>query len=622
MPNHARLARLGCIVSTTFSTALPDCSRILLHLRKVACIPPYQLSIAFAGLTHRLVTANLSSTSRANRALQMREDRVSISRTLRILHFNDVYDIFSRQEEPVGGAARFVSALREHSLPETKTSSNLVVFSGDALSPSTLSHVTQGDQMPPVLGRRGANVAVAAIGNHDLDFGIEVFKRRMKECDFPWLCSNVSDIDRGEPLAGCKRYHVARYLDLTIGFIGIISHDWLEAINAIDLADVKFIDTVESASTLAKHLKTTEGCDMVVAVTHMRAPDDARLAENASDIDLILGGHDHIVDIDTQIRHRWVVKSGTDFRHFSTLDVSIDSDSSWEIQKPVLHLVNSSYAPDPEIGELVESYSKRLPALNNTAIGYTCVDLDGRFAAIRTSETTLGNFIADITAQALEAPIGIINSGSLRSDRVHPPGPVTSKDLSDILPFTDEAVAVLLTGGQILSALENSVSKYPQLDGRFCQVSGLRFTFDPLLPPGQRIGASNVYCRDGDEMTPLCLDRRYKTAVKTFMLMGKDGFDDLADDTNSKRIGDGMNVSAIISNYLHDVAYNDKIEAGTRNRRLSRRRLSQFLSQHSFAELKPSEDAFSFRGVYPKLDGRICCTYPDEKLQGEYKRKL
>jgi hypothetical protein len=35
--------------------------------------------------------------------------------------------------------------------------------------------------------------------------------------------------------------------------------------------------------------------------------------------------------------------------------------------------------------------------------------------------------------------------------------------------------------------LENGVSKYPDDEGRFLQVSGIRFTFDPSQPSGQRV---------------------------------------------------------------------------------------------------------------------------------------
>ena len=54
-----------------------------------------------------------------------------------ILHFNDVYNIEERSgEEPVGGAARMRTALKQY------TDRNpLVLFSGDALAPSTRESV-------------------------------------------------------------------------------------------------------------------------------------------------------------------------------------------------------------------------------------------------------------------------------------------------------------------------------------------------------------------------------------------------------------------------------------------------------------------------------------------------
>ena len=38
------------------------------------------------------------------------------------------------------------------------------------------------------------------------------------------------------------------------------------------------------------------GCEYVVALTHMRTPNDIRLAESVPEIDLILGGHDHVYE--------------------------------------------------------------------------------------------------------------------------------------------------------------------------------------------------------------------------------------------------------------------------------------------------------------------------------------
>jgi len=53
------------------------------------------------------------------------------SRTITIVHFNDVYNIESRTQEPVGGAARFVT-----DVSQLASSNPLVLFSGDAFNPS------------------------------------------------------------------------------------------------------------------------------------------------------------------------------------------------------------------------------------------------------------------------------------------------------------------------------------------------------------------------------------------------------------------------------------------------------------------------------------------------------
>ena len=55
----------------------------------------------------------------------------SSNKRIAIIHFNDVYNIESREQEPVGGAARFVTKVNEmlHENP-------LILFSGDCLNPS------------------------------------------------------------------------------------------------------------------------------------------------------------------------------------------------------------------------------------------------------------------------------------------------------------------------------------------------------------------------------------------------------------------------------------------------------------------------------------------------------
>ncbi len=55
-----------------------------------------------------------------------------------------------------------------------------------------------------------------------------------------------------------------------------------------------------------------------------------------------------------------------------------------------------------------------------------------------------------------------------------------------------KVVSFLFSGSQIIQALENSVSQYPKLEGRFAQIAGCSYAFDPTAPTGSRIDPTLV----------------------------------------------------------------------------------------------------------------------------------
>ena len=68
--------------------------------------------------------------------------------------------------------------------------------------------------------------------------------------------------------------------------------------------------------------------------------------------------------------------------------------------------------------------------------------------------------------------------------------------------------------------MENSVSQYPKLDGRFPTCGGFRIAFDPSEQPGNRIKELT-----NEEGKPLDLTKNYIVATSDFVAMGGDGFD-------------------------------------------------------------------------------------------------
>jgi 2',3'-cyclic-nucleotide 2'-phosphodiesterase (5'-nucleotidase family) len=97
---------------------------------------------------------------------------------IRILHFNDVYNIEEAPTSPCAGASRFAAKLK--ALREEHEPPALVMFSGDLFNPSLLSTVNRGKQMVEVINLLG--VDVACHGNHDYDFGVPALQQRAHEC--------------------------------------------------------------------------------------------------------------------------------------------------------------------------------------------------------------------------------------------------------------------------------------------------------------------------------------------------------------------------------------------------------------------------------------------------------
>ena len=60
-------------------------------------------------------------------------------------------------------------------------------------------------------------------------------------------------------------------------------------------------------------------------------------------------------------------------------------------------------------------------------LGEIDVSLEGRFRHVRTKETNLGNLVADIMKRKMRTDVALLNSGTLRSDVVHEPGPFKMK---------------------------------------------------------------------------------------------------------------------------------------------------------------------------------------------------
>jgi 5'-nucleotidase len=92
----------------------------------------------------------------------------------------------------------------------------------------------------------------------------------------------------------------------------------------------------------------------------------------------------------------------------------------------------------------------------------------------------------------------------------------------EVLPFGNTIATMELTGTHVISALENGVSQVASDAGRFAQVVGLRYVWDPTKPAGSRIWRAEVW--ENSQWQPISLTKIYRVVTNNFMRNGGDGY--------------------------------------------------------------------------------------------------
>jgi len=423
-----------------------------------------------------------------------------------ILHSIDVTEIQPVHRGKEGGATRVATLVKQ-----LDDGNMILTFGGDAFSPSIMSSIFKGQQVVDVFNHLGMDVAV--FGNHEFDFGPEVAEQRVKESNFPWIASNIVDKRTGEPLAGAVRYVIKEVNGHKIGFIGLVDN-WLDLTSAGPNA--QYLDYIEVGRDLATMLKKDKGVDMVIALTHMDMADDEKLASEVPEIDLILGGHDHS-GMFKVVNGTLIFKAKSDWRNVGYLKVYLIPGL-----KPVVFLdvipVTNKIPDDPEMAKVVNKYAEQLDKELAIPIGETKVPLDARRKTVRTMESNFGDLIADAMREHTGADAAIANGGGIRTDSIYGPGQLTRKDILAVLPFGNSVISVKVSGCDLKAALENGVSQVERVKGRFPQVSGISFTYDPKAEPGKRV----VEVKVGGQ--PLDCNKTYVVAINDYMGHGGDGY--------------------------------------------------------------------------------------------------
>ena len=405
------------------------------------------------------------------------------------------------------------------------------VGNGDDIAPSLLASVFHGEHMIEALN--ASPLDYNTLGNHEFDFGPDNARERIEEGDgFQWVSANVRDIDDPDaPFAadlGVELYSTEEIGGVTVGFTGLGPEE-IETVTSLtregDDSGATHVPMIEAMDEVIPMMQDA-GADIIVVASHLCGSDARDLAQEFEEIDAIVGDHcAEVLDEPELINGTLVSLAGDEFDWLAELTLEVDADGDVADHSFTLHDVTHVRAGDPDIQAIVDSWEAQLDAALGEVIGFRVNDWDVRTTEVRSGETGFANYIVDAMRESVDADVAITNGGGIRSDHVYPGGEdIELRDVQAILPFGNTVVMVELSGATILEALEWGVQE-GTVQGRFPQVSGMTYVWDPDAPAGDRIVEVTV---DGE---PLDEDATYTLATNDFMLGGGDGYDMLDDGT-------------------------------------------------------------------------------------------
>lgn len=490
--------------------------------------------------------------------------------SLTILHLNDFhsriesinkYDSTCGADDEAegkcfGGIARVKTILddRRNAL-DSEGKAFVTLDAGDQFQGSLFYTTYKGEAAVEFMN--GLSIDAMAVGNHEFDDGPAALARFIKAENFPVLSGNI-DVNN-EPLLKGK---VSGTLILEkdgekIGIVSALAEDTDETSSPGD--GVRFIMAEDYLKGAVEALEAA-GVNKIIALTHEGLPRDRQIAAAVPGIDIIVGGHSHTLLSNTQERaegpYPVLVKNpdGVDVpivqayaygKFLGEIEVTWDDDGNVIKAEGEPILLDASVMPDEAFQARVEELGAPIEELKSKVIGASAALINGDRGSCRSGECEMGNLVAEAILDRVKdqgVEVVIQNGGGLRASI--DAGEVTMGEVLTVLPFQNTLATFQLKGSYIKEALENGVSKIEEGAGRFPQVAGIKYTFDPSKPVGERIVA--VEMADG---SPLEMEKIYGVATNNYMRGGGDGYKVFAEHgLNAYDYGPGLEV--VVADYL------------------------------------------------------------------------
>lgn len=415
----------------------------------------------------------------------------------------------------------------------SQTTPLFFIFGGASIGPSMLSNLDRGSHIIDLLNSLEPDVMV--VTKRDFSFHEDELSMRSYEAAFPFVASNLEEIDSKQNINGIENSVVIEQGKYKLGIMSALP---LAAIQEYGLKRINYIDKITAITKQATELRQ-QSVDLVVLVNTGIKNDVESLLENGT-VDIIIQ-----MDSNASNRNSNAFPTHPNYifltepRAIGLINISWQKDHEKTLNTSLTTHKFSDIARNVKVQIQVQEYLDRLASLIDEVIGINLVSMDTYRNSVRLKENAFGNYLADLLKEYTQSDVGLINGGTIRGEKAYLPNqPLSRKDITKELPYRNQAVKVSLSGKQLKQVLEHSFSGIDDILGRFPHVSGMKVYYDSNNPKGNRVVKVEINNK------PLEIDKLYTLATSNYLAEGGDGFTMLL---NAKKENYSRQMNSLIS---------------------------------------------------------------------------
>ncbi len=432
-----------------------------------------------------LVAITLHGCAGAPQSAPQPETKAEL-RQLTVLYTNDEHG-YMEGMAPGQGAAGLLQLWkdREGYAPDGPF---LILSGGDNWTGPAISTWVEGRSMVEVMNAMGYDAA--AVGNHEFDFGLQSLQQRLQQADFPYISANTRwRANRQVPAElGILPFTVAERNGLSIGIIGLTTTSTPRVSNPQNLTGLYFEDYETALRNTAPAVRA-QGVDLLFVIAHVCLGELERLAQRTADLGIALMGGGHCNELTARQVGRTVLLGGG--YHFTAY-----ARARFRYDTALERLVDVSYGTAGNTGGAQAPVIERIVSRWQSTMGESLAEVIGwNGEAIGPGDMALQRAVVSAWLDAFPAAdIAINNHGGLRQPL--PAGPVSYRDVVNLLPFENTLILAQISGVTVLRLIEEGsrpiVGGMSLRRGEWILDSG-----DPLRPDGRYRVLVNSFIYDG-----------------------------------------------------------------------------------------------------------------------------